>query len=168
MIVVDANFLVLFLDPDGAMPHIARGKDRIQHYIAELSRDRTEIIVPAPVIAEIVAGRIDRIEDIVTILTRGRTFIVQPFDTIVAIQTGELIRQVQDSIPAENRSPGWKVAMKYDAMIAATARVRRAKAVCTDDAGIARYLRGSNIDVVQIADLPLPPEDPQGKLFGST
>jgi len=165
MIVVDANVLVLLLDPDGAMDQIERGKDRILHFIETLAQDRTEIIVPAPVIAELVAGRVERIEEIVTILTRTRGFSVQPFDTVAAIQTGELIRQVQDSIPANERLPGWKVAMKYDAMIAATARVRRAKAVCTADEGMARYLRGSGIDIILISDLPLPPEDPQGTLW---
>lgn len=164
MIVVDANFLILLLDPEGAMGQIERGKDRILHFIEALVRDRAEIIVPAPVIAELVAGRVERIEEIVTILTRTRGFSVQPFDTVTAIQTGELIREVQDTIPPDQRLPGWKVAMKYDAMIAATARVRRAKAVCTADVGMARYLRGSGIDVILIGDLPLPPEDPQGKL----
>lgn len=164
MIVVDANFLVLLLDPDGAMSHIARGKERILHYIAELSRGRTEIIVPAPVIAELVAGRVERIEEVLSALTSRRGFILLPFDPVIAIQTGELIRRVQDSIPANERLPGWKVAMKYDAMIAATAIVRRARAVCTDDGGIARYLTGSGVEVIRIDDLPLPPEDAQTRL----
>lgn len=56
--------------------------------------------------------------------------------------------------------------MKYDAMIAATAKVRRAKAVCTDDAGLQAHLRDSGIEIIWIDDLPLPPEDPQGAFEG--
>lgn len=160
MIVVDANFLVLLLDPD-AMPHLDRGRERIEFFIRELAKDKAEIVIPAPVIAEIVAGRIDRIEEIVEALLRSRYFSVQPFDAVIAIETGELIKRAQDRIPPAQRLPGWKVAMKYDAMIAATAKVRRAKAVCTDDAGLSAHLRDTDIKIIRIEDLPLPPENPQ-------
>ncbi|RXT52469.1 hypothetical protein B6S44_16970 [Bosea sp. Tri-44] len=165
MIVVDANFLVLLLDP-GAMPHLDRGRERVEFFIQELTRQRTEIVIPAPVVAEIVAGRIDRIEEIAATLIQSRFFTVQPFDAVIAIETGEMIKKAQDRIPAAERLPGWRVKMKYDAMIAATAKVRRAKAVCTDDAGLRAHLRDSGIEIIWIDDLPLPPEDSQGTFEG--
>jgi predicted nucleic acid-binding protein len=132
MIVVDANFLVLLLDP-GAMPHLEAGRSRVEFFIEEIGRRKEEIVIPAPVIAEIVSGRIDRIEEIVDALLRNRAFIIHPFDQVTAIETGLLIRRARDRLPESDRLPGWKVAMKYDAMVAATARVRRARSICTDD-----------------------------------
>ncbi|MBN9454266.1 MAG: PIN domain-containing protein [Bosea sp.] len=164
MIVVDANFLILLLDPQGAMPHLDRGKERVEFFTQELARTKEEIVIPAPVVAEIVAGRIDRVEEIVALLQRNRSFIVQPFDQIVAIEAGEMIRRALDRMPEANRPAGWKVAMKYDAMIAATAKIWRARAVCTDDDGLGGYLRGTKIEIIKIDELPYPPEDPQRKM----
>ncbi|WP_040619426.1 type II toxin-antitoxin system VapC family toxin [Rhodovulum sp. PH10] len=163
MIVVDANFLVVMLDPI-AMPHIVKGRERIELFVADLSRNREEVMIPAPVIAEIVAGRVDQVDEIIESLRRNRAFNVQPFDEVVAIEAGLLIRAAVARTPPGQRAPGWKVAMKFDAMVAATAKVWNARAVCTDDGGIAKYLAGTEIEVIKIADLPLPPEDAQGCL----
>jgi predicted nucleic acid-binding protein len=163
MIVVDANFLVLMFDPE-AMPHIARGRDRVAHFIDELARSGEDIMIPAPVIAEVVAGRIERTTEIVEELRRHRNFIVQPFDEVIAIETGYLIRAAADRMPAAERPVGWKVTMKYDAQIAATARVRGARALCTADSGFEQYLGDSNVKVLQVEELPLPPANPQRSL----
>jgi predicted nucleic acid-binding protein len=160
MIVVDSNFLILLLAPD-AMPHIDAGRSRVEFFIEELGKRKEEIVIPAPVIAEIAAGRIDRIEEIVETLLRNRAFSIHPFDQVTAIEAGYLIKRARDRIPEAQRLPGWKVAMKYDAMIAATARVRRATAICTDDDGLAQHVQGTEITVLKITDLPYRPENPQ-------
>lgn len=164
MIVVDANFLILLLDPQGAMDHLDRGRERVEFFTQELGRTKEEIVIPAPVVAELVAGRLDRIEEIVSLLQRNRSFIVRPFDQVVAIETGEMIRRAVDRTPEGQRPPGWKAAMKYDAMIAATAKVWRARAICTDDKGLPNYLAGTKIEIIKLDELPYPPEDPQRQI----
>jgi hypothetical protein len=59
----------------------------------------------------------------VELIRKQKGFSVQAFDEVIAIETGERIAQVIDKIPEDQRLPGWRVAMKYDAMIAATAVV---------------------------------------------
>jgi predicted nucleic acid-binding protein len=163
MIVVDANFLVLMFDPT-AMPHVQRGTERVEHFIRELSENRDQVMIPALVIAEVVAGRVERAQEIISELRRQRVFIIQPFDDVIAIETGHLIRSAFDRLPDSQKPSGWRHAMKYDAQIAATAIVRIAKAIVTGDGGFSVYLHGSEIELIEIAGLPLPPENPQGSL----
>ncbi|MBB3978960.1 putative nucleic acid-binding protein [Rhizobium azooxidifex] len=106
----------------------------------------------------------DRVDEIVETVRRVKVFSVQAFDPVIAIETGERIAAAMQSVPSGQRPPGWKVAMKYDAMIAATAIVRGARALYTADQGFEKYLQGTGVEICQVSELPLPPEDPQTKL----
>ncbi|BCH21314.1 hypothetical protein MesoLjLc_10890 [Mesorhizobium sp. L-8-10] len=163
MIVVDTNFLVLMIDPTSTQD-TNRRSDRVRHFVETVSKSKEEITIPAPALAELVAGRADRVEEIVEAVRSLKVFSVQQFDTVIAIETGERIALAQSQVPADQRVPGWKVAMKYDAMIAATAIVRGARAIYTTDRGFEKYLQGTAVLVNLVDDLPLPPEDPQGHL----
>lgn len=163
MIVIDTGFLILLVDPESTQ-NLDRAADRVRNFIDELSRTKEEVLIPAPSLAELVAGRVERVEEIVEIIRRLKTFSLQPFDAVTAIETGERIAAVLQSDKADLRPSGWKVAMKYDAMIAATAIVRGARAIYTTDHGFEKYLVGTSVEVVLVSQLPLPPEDPQGSL----
>jgi predicted nucleic acid-binding protein len=163
MIVVDTNFLVLLIDPDSTQ-NANRRADRVRHFIDKLSASKEAVMVPAPSLAELVAGRANRVEEIVETLRKLKQFEVQAFDPVIAIETGERIASAMENVPESQRLPGWKVAMKYDAMIAATAIVRGARAVYTTDPGLRKYLVGTDIEMVLVDELPLPPEDPQPSL----
>jgi predicted nucleic acid-binding protein len=162
MIVVDTNFLIFMIDPTSTDDEKGRSQ-RVQHFLQGLPKS-TVITVPAPSLAEFVAGRAQRIEEMVEIIRKQRGFVVQAFDEVIAIETGERIAQAMDKIPQSQRLPGWRVAMKYDAMIAATAIVRGASELYTDDPGLKKYLEGSTIELKMIGDLPMPTADPQQKL----
>jgi predicted nucleic acid-binding protein len=163
MIVVDTNFLVLLVDPDSTQ-NLNREADRVRYFIEMLSASKEEVMIPAPSLAELVAGRVERVEEIVETVRRLKVFTVQAFDPVIAIETGERIAAAMEKIRREQRPPGWKVVMKYDAMIAATAIVRGARALYTTDTGFERYLQDTSVQICHVNQLPLPPEDPQGRL----
>lgn len=121
-------------------------------------------MIAAPSLAELVAGRVDRVEEIVEAVRRSRVLSIQPFDQVIAIETGERIALARARVSERDKVPGWKVAMKYDAMIAATAIVRGATAIYTTDYGLDKYLEGSGVEICYVKNLPLPPEDPQHTL----
>ena len=162
MIVVDTNFLIFMIDPASTQDKNGRA-DRINFFLRTLPSS-TVITVPAPSLAEFVAGRAQRVEEMVETIRKQRGFSVQAFDEVIAIETGERIAQVIEKIPEAQRLPGWRVAMKYDAMIAATAIVRGASDLYTNDPGLGKYLEGSSVALRLIDDLPLPPEELQRKL----
>jgi predicted nucleic acid-binding protein len=163
MIVVDTNFLILMIDPSSTQ-NTNRRVDRVLHFLETVAKDNQLIVIPAPCIAELVAGRAEQIEEIVETIRRLKGFSVQAFDQVIAIETGERIAAVQSKLAISDRTPGWKVAMKFDAMIAATALVRGASAVYTSDHSFGKYLDGTSVRIVQIDDMPLPPENPQHNL----
>lgn len=60
MVVFDASVLLLLLDPDASPPNdpatgqpIEHAKARIEHLIATLERQRTKVIIPTPVLSEV-------------------------------------------------------------------------------------------------------------------
>lgn len=163
MIVVDTNFLVLMIDPASTQNQNQRA-ERVRYFIRETSKSSEVIVIPAPALTELVAGRARRVEEIVETIRGFRVMEIQAFDTVIAIETGERIAGVQARIPEDQRLPGWKVAMKYDAMVASTALVRGARAIVTTDEGFGKYLEGTPVSILHIDDLPLPPEDPQGRM----
>lgn len=160
MIVVDTNFLVLMLDPESTQDVNGRVA-RVRHFVETLSKRGDLIVIPAPVISELVAGRAQKVDEVVEALRPLRAFFIQPFDTVIAIEAGERIAAAQSKVPFEERLPGWRVAMKFDAMVAATAIVRGATELYTDDKGLSKYLVGTKVRVVLVDELPLPPEPPQ-------
>ncbi len=159
MIVVDTVFLILMIHPDSTQSDSRAAK--VRYFVDGLSKTNTVITIPAPAIAELVAGRAQKIEEVVESQRRLKGFTVQPFDEVIAIETGERIAYHQANLKPQDRAENWKVTMKYDAMIAATAIVRGASAIYTSDANLGRYLVGSSVELRMIDKLPLPPEDPQ-------
>lgn len=147
MIVVDTNFLILMIDP-ASTQNINGRSEKVRYFVETLSKSNPVITIPAPSIAELVAGRAQRIEEVVETVRRLKGFVVQTFDEVIAIETGERIAQALAKTAPVERAPGWKVAMKYDAMIAATAIVRGASAIYTTDTGFSKYLEGSSVKVI--------------------
>lgn len=54
--------------------------------------------------------------------------------------------------------------VKFDRQIVAIAAVERATAVYSDDGDVIAYAKEAGIDGYRLADLQLPPEDPQSEL----
>ena len=63
MVVIDATMLMPLLRPDIPIPGgpsgtpIEKAKERIDHLVKELERDKTKIIVPTPALSEILDAR---------------------------------------------------------------------------------------------------------------
>jgi predicted nucleic acid-binding protein len=93
MVVIDATILMLFFRPDVSIPASPDGSridlphERIEHLIQQLEKARTKIIVPTPVLAEILvrAGPAAS-QEIVEKLNRFAVFRVESFDARAAIE----------------------------------------------------------------------------------
>ena len=57
--------------------------------------------------------------------------------------------------------------MRFDRQIIAIAKTREADCIYTDDTNLAHVARENGIRAVMTWELPLPPTDPTGDLFGS-
>ena len=173
MVVIDATILMLFFRPDVPVPtgkggaRIDLPKERIEHLIQQLEKARTKIIVPTPVLSEILvrAGPAAS-QEIVEKLNRFAVFRIESFDAKAAIEVAAMTRGALASTGKKRGdATGPWAKIKYDRQIVAIAKVTRATTIYSDDDDIRTIATVENIPVVGLAELPLPDEARQGDLF---
>ncbi|MBK1663852.1 hypothetical protein CKO38_04280 [Rhodospirillum rubrum] len=171
MVIFDANFLLLLLDPDVDVPKdpatgrpLTRAKDRVEALIATLSKQREAIGIPTPVIAEILVHAGSAGPRYLSVVNNTSRFRILPFDLRSAI---ELAAMTASAIAAGDKRSGslapWQK-VKVDRQIAAIAIVGNASSIYTDDEGVMTLAKATKIPTISSWDLPLPPEDTQGTL----
>ncbi|WP_044562594.1 hypothetical protein [Azospirillum sp. B4] len=171
MVVFDANFLLLLLDPDVDVPTdpatqkpLVRAKDRVEYLIATLSQQQEIIGIPTPVIAEVLVHAGTAGGGYLSILTDSSRFRILPFDLRAAVETAAM---TATALGAGNKKGGstapWQK-VKIDRQIAAVGIVGRAKTLYADDQDLVRLAKTAGLRTVSSWELPLPPEEPQGEL----
>jgi predicted nucleic acid-binding protein len=174
MVVIDATMLLLMLRPGTPVPAGPRGvpvdraKDRVDYLVQRLDRQKTKIIIPTPALAEsLVRAGAEASQQIIEHLQKYSVFRIEPFDTRAALEVAAMARadlsggRKRDVLAATATT---YAKVKYDRQIMATARVNSVTAIYTDDKDIRSMAEGTNIDVIGVADLPLPPEKMQQEL----
>lgn len=165
ILVVDSTTLVLLVNPASNPPTdpatkepVAQAAARVQHLIGSLRPDDV-LIVPAPVLAEVMVKAGDGgpgVLDVVTGLARIR---VVEFGVRAAV---ELAAMTREAIAAGDKKAGseksWQ-AVKFDRQIVATARVERAHRIYSDDTDLASFARAAGLEVVSTWELPLPEQE---------
>lgn len=173
MVVIDATLLMLFFRPDVPIPASPDGtqidlpRERIEHLIRQLEKARTKIIVPTPVLSEILvrAGSAAS-QEIVEKLNRLAVFRIESFDARAAIEVATMTRNAIDSAGKKRGSAtGPWAKIKYDRQIVAIAKVARATTIYSDDADIRSIAADAEIPVIGLAELLLPDEAMQQDLF---
>lgn len=168
IVVFDASALIFLfernanppLDPDTRKP-VDRCADRIKHLIATLQQEKAKIIVPTPALGEILVRAGNAAPEWLRILSRSAHFRIAAFDERAAV---EFAAAQASRMSGKGKSTGVSRAKaKFDDQIVAIAAVEGADTIYSDDGDI-RKLAGSRFEVKGIADLALPPEDPQLRL----
>jgi hypothetical protein len=162
MVVFDNTFLsqLLYeksnppLDPSSGRP-VERAKERIEFLIKNLREGQEKIIIPTPVLTELLAI-IGKPQECLEVINSSRWFEIHPFDQRSAIECGEFIRAAIKLGKREISSSTWAKA-KFDFQIIAIAIVAGANTIYSDDEDIHRYLAEKPIKVVRMSELPLPP-----------
>ena len=172
MVVFDASILVLLFDPDARPPTdpetgqpVSRCKERLEYLIATFEREQTKVIIPTPVLSEALVRAGEAGPAYLEELGRSARFKILPFDTRAAVELAQLTREALDrGDKKEGTDAPWSK-VKFDRQIVAIARTEGAEVIYSDDTDIRRFGKRLGIEVIGIAELPLPPEDPQPGLF---
>ena len=168
MVVIDATMLMLLLrsgipvpaGPDG-LP-IEKPKERLELLVEKLQKARTKLIIPTPALSEIlVRAGVQASQEIVEHLNKYAVYRIEAFDTKAAIEVAAMTRDARSK--RGGSSSVW-AKIKYDRQIVAIAKVCGATEIYSDDNDIVGIAKTVGIKVIGLADLPLPPEDRQGKL----
>jgi hypothetical protein len=172
MIVTDSTGLIHLLsqsppqvlDPNTGR-HVSEVRARVEYYLSELHRKKEKVLIPTPVLAELLILGDHDSPSIYNKLRRSAVFRIASFDDRAAI---ELSIMTGKAIKAGDKKAGSTASVakvKYDRQIIATGIVNRAHTVFSDDENVIRFAKAHGIMVVSIWDLPLPPQDAQPLLW---
>jgi hypothetical protein len=174
VVVFDSAFLILALSEHAKVPAdpvtkkpIPKGRERVEHLIDMLSETRTRMLIPSPVLAEVlVQGGAAATQQLIAKLRSVSMMQVADFDTLAAIECAQLTGAALASGPKRGpaRQEPWQK-VKIDRQIVAIAKVRQANVVFTCDAGLAALANAEGLLAQHVADLPVPPMKEQVDLF---
>lgn len=170
MVVMDAGNLLLLFRPNVGVPLDSSGnpvekvQERLSYLVKCLEKEKTKIVIPTPALSELLVRAGAAGPPLVAQINKLAVFRIVPFDTLAAIETAAMTKDALDK--GDKRSgidaPWTKV--KYDRQIVAIAKVTNATAIYSDDGHIVTLGRIAGLNVVGIAELPLPPAQAQGEL----
>ena len=178
MVVFDTSVLLLVLDSAAKAPTdpatagpVDRASERIEYLISNLSADKEKIIIPTPVLSEVLVHAGAAMQTYLEILNGQAAFRIAPFDQKAAIEAAlamsDAIRRGGHRVDAANPDVT-KTKIKFDRQIVAIAKAEGAHSVYSDDEDVHRYAIQAGLKAHRTSELDLPPEDPQTILDFST
>lgn len=155
----DSTFLALLTDGHTAAPVPPPGtqdtaRDRLDYLLDTLDDERTGIVVPTPVLAELMSFERVNPEAALNML-KGLTRIrIEPFGERAAVECALMLRRT-------GRGTGPKTKVKFDHQIVAIAKAVGADVVYSDDQGVQALCKRESLQCFGVWDLPPRPIDPQ-------
>jgi predicted nucleic acid-binding protein len=170
MVVFDSNFLLFLLHENLPAPEhpdtketVLNCKERIDYLVARLNKSKEKIIIPTPVVAELLIRAESAALAWLNKINKEYAFSIADFDTRAAV---EVSCMAAAALKTGNKKDGstndatW-AKVKYDRQIVATALVLKAGTIYTNDKSLAATATKHKIKVVGIHELELPPEEAQ-------
>lgn len=174
MVVFDTSVLLLVLDPSTDPPldpatkaPLQKASERIEYLIDTLNNDKETIIIPTPVLSEIMVYAGAAGPKWLQYFNNTAVFRIASFDQKAAIEAALSIKDSLDrgglKIDASDSSVS-RGKVKFDRQIVAIAKAEGAEAIYSDDDDVVKYARNIGLRAYRTADLDPPPEDPQQSL----
>lgn len=156
MVLFDNNFLLLALRSNVAAS-VDRAKERVDHLIEQLHRQGERIIVPTPVLAEVLvhAGKSGAAH--LELLQKSSKFKIVPFDSRAAV---EVALDIAASIKRGDKRGGAKgtwAKAQFDRQIAAIGKVEGAHTIYSDDADLAKIAKRLGMKTLSLSEIQPPP-----------
>ncbi|WP_271299653.1 hypothetical protein [Sphingomonas sp. CV7422] len=161
ILTVDSSALALLVNPSGEPPTdqsgvpVSNARERIEHLLASLNASDT-IIVPTPVLAEMLVIAGDGAPAVLEQLTSQARLRIEPFDIRAAVETAMMTRAAKDAGDKRGGSSAPYQKVKIDRQIVAIARVHRTTRLYADDRNLITFAKALDMDVVSTWELPLP------------
>lgn len=160
MIVFDAPFMIYFLDPK--IQNGVGNSLRVDHLVATIQKSGERIVVPTPVLSELLVKAGDAGPKYLEIIARSKFFRIAEFDARAAVEAAALTCDALAKGDKRGATPeATRAEVKFDRQIVAIARVVGAMTIYTDDVQLATHANAAGIDVIDLASLPEPPTSPQ-------
>ena len=171
MVVFDTSVLLLALDPGTRSPldpatgnPVHDAQARVDHLIQTLANEKQTIILPTPVISEILVYAGKAGPAWLDYFNTTSVFRIASFDQKAAIEVALSIRDSLDRgglrIDATDSAVS-RGKVKFDRQIVAIAKAQGADTIYSDDADIIHYSKLAKLRALRTTDLEPPPQDPQ-------
>ena len=169
-VVFDTNMMLLLVDPNVPVPPdpdtgqpVQEPAKRLNHLFATLQKAREKIIIPTPVLAELVTLAEKAGPAYVSHFHRyGSVFLIEAFDERAAVELALMTTVAKRSSGGLRAGSTESMAkIKFDRQILAIAKVAGAAVIYSDDKNLRQFAKANNIATTKLAELPLPPEDLQ-------
>lgn len=169
MAVFDSTVLLYLLEPDARAPHdpatgapVTDARQRIEHLIETLERKNEVVVIPTPVLSEVLVRADGAGPEYLKILNDSRRFRIAPFDQRAAVELAAITRAAIDAGDLRAGSDATRTKLKFDRQILAIARVQNQSVIYSDDGDIARHAKAFELKAISIRELSL--EGLQGTL----
>lgn len=137
---------------------IKHAKERINALIERIAADDDVIIIPAPVLSEVIVKIPNKADELVKRIKSSPWFKVEAFDAAAAIELGlRTARAMAAGDKREGLQADW-TKVKFDRQIVSIAMVVNATEIISDDRDIAAIGQRWNFPVRSVEDLPVPSE----------
>src|ERR1700677_2641031 len=164
MVIFDASVLMFVFDAT-TPSSVDHAKERVEYLIERLSEDGEKIVIPTPALSECLVYAGTAGPEYLAIVGRQSCFHIASFDERAAVEAAFATYLARQRGQKKGGNPAAsKTKIKFDRQIVAIARVEGATAIYSDDSDLCGYAREAGMEAFTLADLPLPPEDPQAVL----
>lgn len=175
-VLFDSNFLLLLLQPGVPAPldpvtgkPLTYCEERVNYLVAQLSKARTAVLIPTPVLTEVLCNAGGAGSAFVQQLQTA-PFQLAPFDVRAAIDCADLLafhlakRGNGKGKAAGPGKPGSRDKVKFDRQIVAIAKSRKVDAIYSDDEDVAKEAGRVGLRVIRTFELERDPSTSQAKL----
>jgi predicted nucleic acid-binding protein len=163
MIVFDTTTMSLAFVPGSTVTDrstnkpVLHAKERIDLLIETLAQNKTQIIIPTPVLSELLVKLPgEKTDELLKQLRSSPWFLIEAFDSAAAVEVGQrTAKAIAGGDKREGLTADW-TKVKFDRQIVAIALVAGATEIISDDGDVRAIGERWGIKVSSIKDLPLP------------
>jgi hypothetical protein len=171
----DTDVLSLLLNPAIEPPHdpttgtlVERAQERLEYLVAQLEREKTRIIIPAPAFGELMVIADEAGPDYVTAIATQAIFSIAPFDARAAIEAGAMTRAAIAKGNKKEPAVGQWQCVKTDRQIVAICKTLGVTRIYSNDSDMQKIAADVGIEVVHVAQLAEPPHEERDLPFNGT
>jgi predicted nucleic acid-binding protein len=158
MIALDTTALSFLFIP-GYTPSypIKHGKERLEAFIEKIASEHDKIGIPSPALSEFLVTCDDkRTDEFLKMLRASQWFERLDFDQAAAVEVGMRTRKAIEAKDKKEGMSGSNTKIKFDRQIVGIAIASGATAIISDDPDVKSLGDRWGIEVIRVADLPIP------------
>ena len=163
MAVLDTTALLYLLEPKAKPPidpatgqPVANTTARIKLLVATLEKRREAIVIPTPVLSEVLVHANEASPQYLEIINKASCFRIASFDERAAVELAEM---TGSALSAGNLRAGTnttRAKLKFDRQILAIARIEGEDTIYSDDKELAKLGKPIGFTIIPIHKLPSP------------